>query len=179
MKAELQNKLFKKYPKIFRQKDLSIQQTLMCWGICCGDGWYNIIDNLCSCIQARDIGVEAVQVKEKFGGLRFYVDGSDDYTDGLISMAVSLSYCTCETCGNVGKPNERGWITTLCESCREEENTQRNLKIQESMQLKLPFEEEEEEPEEESEEEEEEEYESEEEDTETFDSEEESEEESG
>ena len=89
MKVELQNKLFEKYPKIFRQKDLPMQQTCMCWGITCGDGWYNIIDTLCSEIQhhleynaERNQGptlVEATQVKEKFGGLRFYYDGGDVY----------------------------------------------------------------------------------------------------
>ena len=51
MKAALQNKLFEKYPEIFAQKDLDKTQTLMCWGISCGDGWYNIIDTLCHSIQ--------------------------------------------------------------------------------------------------------------------------------
>lgn len=47
MKAELQNKLFKRYPKIFIQKDLDMTQTAMCWGIQCGDGWYTLLDCLC------------------------------------------------------------------------------------------------------------------------------------
>ena len=38
MKAELQNKLFEKYPKIFGQKDLPMTQTAMCWGIDCEIG---------------------------------------------------------------------------------------------------------------------------------------------
>lgn len=33
MNIELQEKLFEKYPKIFRQKDLSMNETCMCWGI--------------------------------------------------------------------------------------------------------------------------------------------------
>ena len=83
MKQELQNELFERYPKIFRQKDLSAQQTCMCWGIACGDGWYNLIDTLCHNIQwyaqYSNKTIEAVQVKSKFGGLRFYVEGPAEF----------------------------------------------------------------------------------------------------
>lgn len=59
--------------------------------------------------------VEAVQVKEKFGGLRFYTDCvPDDYIRGLISLAESLSVRTCEVCGAPGKQGGQGWIRTLC-----------------------------------------------------------------
>ena len=51
MQQELQDRLFEKYPRIFSQKDLSPQETCMCFGIACGDGWYDIIDTLCHCIQ--------------------------------------------------------------------------------------------------------------------------------
>jgi len=58
------------------------------------------------------------QIKEKFGGLRFYYSGGDDYIDGMVSMAESMSYTICESCGtteNVG--NTKGWIYTCCKSC--------------------------------------------------------------
>lgn len=51
MKQELQDNLYKKYPKLFGQKDLPMQQTAMCWGICVGDGWYRIIEKACGLIQ--------------------------------------------------------------------------------------------------------------------------------
>ena len=51
MNQELQKKLFEKYPEIFVQKDYTIQQSAMPFGIECGDGWYNIIDTLCWHIQ--------------------------------------------------------------------------------------------------------------------------------
>ena len=133
MKKELQNKLFKKYPKIFRQKDMSERETAMCWGITCGDGWYTLLDELCNSIDNRLRNVnrnrvegdklicEAVQVKEKFGGLCFYTCGGDDYIDGLIHMAESMSYRICSKCSNQTKPQKnRGWIYTLCENCRSE-----------------------------------------------------------
>ena len=59
--------------------------------------------------------VVAVQVKEKFGGLRFYYEGGDEYINGLSAMAESMSYVTCETCGKPGKSTSDGWIRTLCE----------------------------------------------------------------
>ena len=60
----------------------------------------------------------ASQVKEKFGGLRFYTNGYTDVIQGMISMAESMSYRTCEVCGNPGRSNNYGWISTLCDTHR-------------------------------------------------------------
>lgn len=152
MKKELQDELFKKYPKIFRQKDLSKQETAMCWGISCGDGWYDLINELCCTIQNRvnnvnrqkryklehstdevtpedkeDLVCEAVQVKEKFGGLRFYIYGGDDYIDGAIHLAESLSHQTCSECGckRDSQESDRGWIYSMCLSCQDEHLSRR------------------------------------------------------
>jgi len=133
VKAELQNKLYEKYPKIFVQKDMDKTQTAMCWGISCGDGWYTLIDELCANIQNRmtnfdrnkpeedHMVCQAVQVKEKFGGLCFYIYGGDDYISGMISLAESMSYHVCTECSNPSEKqdNNRGWIYTLCNSCKE------------------------------------------------------------
>jgi len=130
MKKELQDKLFEKYPLIFRQKDLPKQETAMCWGIACGDGWYILLYELCNSIDNRLRNVnrgkpedeklicEAVQVKEKFGGLRFYIFGGDDYINGLVDLAESMSYRICSKCGNQRTPQKnRGWVYSLCDSC--------------------------------------------------------------
>lgn len=58
--------------------------------------------------------VVAAQVKEKFGGLRFYVDGGDDEIYAMISFAEAMSYRMCEECGSPGTTGGRGWIRTLC-----------------------------------------------------------------
>lgn len=58
--------------------------------------------------------VVAVQVKEKFGGLRFYYNGGDEYIDGLAQMAEMMSERVCEDCGNKGKLYQQGWHRTLC-----------------------------------------------------------------
>jgi len=127
MKRELQDELFRKYPKIFRQKDLPMTQTCMCWGIDCGDGWYWLIDRLCAAIQNHiDHGegkieqVEAAQVKEKFGTLRFYVDGGDELVSSIISYSEYLSGSICEVCGATdgASTNRQGWMKTLCTGCR-------------------------------------------------------------
>ena len=132
MKEELDKKLCEKYPKIFKNRNGSMQETCMCWGFSHDDGWYDIIDSLCASIQNhinnkryqfREMSQEdfdeehqvvAAQVKEKFGGLRFYVDGGDDWVYGAISMAESISYRTCEVCGAPGKTRGTGWIRTTC-----------------------------------------------------------------
>lgn len=53
MKQELQQKLYKKYPELFGQRKLSQMQSAMFWGIETGDGWYDIIDNMCLLIQSH------------------------------------------------------------------------------------------------------------------------------
>lgn len=60
----------------------------------------------------------AVQVKEKFGGLRFYMTSETTEMSDFIRVAENISYKTCEICGKDGEPSEAGWITTLCENCR-------------------------------------------------------------
>lgn len=135
MREELDQLLVQKYPKIFRDRNRSERETLMCWGFCHGDGWFDIIERVCSSIQHhvdwkrrnhpelsdeefdQEHQVVAVQVKEKFGGLRFYVDGADDYVRGVIEMAESMSYRTCEDCGDKACKRPGGWIRTLCDKC--------------------------------------------------------------
>lgn len=56
----------------------------------------------------------AVQVKEKFGGLRFYVEKSNQQAQNYITFAESMSYRTCEVCGKPGNLYTDGWHTVLC-----------------------------------------------------------------
>jgi len=76
MKKELELKLVEKYPLIFRDYGGDMRKTCMHWGLACGDGWYDLLETLCknldSITKNKDVEVIADQVKEKFGGLRFY-----------------------------------------------------------------------------------------------------------
>ena len=57
----------------------------------------------------------AFQVKEKMGGLRFYIDGSTDKHQNYISFAESMSVRTCEQCGAPGECRGRSWLYTACD----------------------------------------------------------------
>jgi hypothetical protein len=58
-------------------------------------------------------------VKEKFGGLRFYMTCDTDEIFNLIQEAEALSYKTCEVCGKPGEERPSSWIHTLCDYCHE------------------------------------------------------------
>ena len=88
------------------------------WGFECNDGWFSLIESLCRTVKRYEGKVQIIQVKEKFGGLRFYVSGGDEFLRGAITFAENFSYKVCEDCGSEGAPNDEGWISTLCGPCR-------------------------------------------------------------
>jgi hypothetical protein len=121
MTPELEEKLYAKYPKI-------LVENAGFYGRGCplgiGDGWYYLLDTLCRHLQwltdKKDMPqVTATQIKEKFGGLRFYIGGASDIQHELISFTESLSYHICEQCGNPGEKRMGGWIKVLCDVCLE------------------------------------------------------------
>ena len=186
MRKELDEKLCADYPEMFRDRHGDVTTTAMCWGFDCGDGWYNIIDALCSQIynhvenhnrnakwnrehnaireaalagnwqpfdddfnkmygrEYNDYWTEekrnglyekqkqrileseprkytedmrypvVTQVKEKFGTLRFYMDGYDERISAYEEFAEAMSARTCEECGCPGKLRTEGWYRTLC-----------------------------------------------------------------
>jgi len=120
MKRKLDKQLCAKYPKLFRDRNAPINETCMYWGgFECGDGWYNIINQLCGNIQnhidwKHIPQVVVTQVKEKFGTLRFYYSSGDDVIDGMVRMAEAMSAVTCEECGSPGEQRSDGWVRTLC-----------------------------------------------------------------
>jgi len=185
MRQELDKLLCEKYPKMMVNRNLPMTETCMCWGFDCGDGWYNILNQLMGNIQhhidwkekqrvdaikynemaaqakagnfelfeedmkalpndeykekrlaeivAGDFRTvpEAIpqvtldQVKEKFGTLRFYYSGGDDYISGMVTLAEAMSGTTCEGCGNPGERRGGGWVHTYCEPCETKRETER------------------------------------------------------
>jgi len=63
--------------------------------------------------------VVATQVKDKFGALRFYYNGGDDYISGMVTLAENLSQRTCDICGAPGQEREGPWIVTRCDAHKE------------------------------------------------------------
>ena len=127
MNRELQTQLFKKYPKIFQDRTKSPKETCMCFGLEIGDGWYWLIDRLCEVLQWNvdendEPQIVASQVKEKFGGLRFYVNGATEKQYAQISLAEHMSYHICFNCGSTKNIRQTaiGWVVTLCEDCMKE-----------------------------------------------------------
>lgn len=105
--------LMQKYP--FFQKLSSID---------CGEGWYELIKNLCAELERLTLGpnFQVVQVKEKNGALRFYVqnvpDGKKKMVYKLIQEAENRSLLTCELCGKPGRLIiKKLLLKTRCPSC--------------------------------------------------------------
>jgi len=67
----------------------------------------------------------AVQVKEKFGGLRFYVGRATEEHYNYIRFAESMSYKTCEVCGSPGELYTDGWHTVLCDTHAKEQHREK------------------------------------------------------
>lgn len=58
--------------------------------------------------------VKIGQIKEKFGHIRFYIDGGDSKVHGMIQFAEYLCSKTCEVSGDKGELCVRGsWFKTL------------------------------------------------------------------
>ena len=110
-------------------------------GVECGEGWkclYEPLIDLC-----KLYGITILQIKEKFGGLRFYVTGGEKDLDKLIWAAELESYHICEDCGSHGKekwdaeqrkyvpnvstgPSETSsWIRSICVECRKKWDVKR------------------------------------------------------
>jgi len=117
-----EHELKTKYPDLFDGKDI---------GLWVDRGWQPIIHALCRQIDAwvkfvnndpkrTPINVTIDQIKEKFGGLRFYYSGGDEYISGMVQMAEVWAGTTCEVCGEPGKQRSGGWIKTLCDKHDEE-----------------------------------------------------------
>lgn len=101
-------------------------------GFSAGIGWFEIIRELCaeiekliSALPYKDHNFQVAQVKEKFGGLRFYVDFTldDDVREKIynfINEAERKCSNTCESCGAPGILRDGGWMRTLCDNCEDD-----------------------------------------------------------
>jgi len=149
MRSELQQKLLKEYShffdvgnrKIYTGENVVMDEVFellnqkeivlpIQFGFECDDGWYMLLEQLLYNIEwhldpepwprKERMPFTINQIKEKFGGLRFYYTGGDEFIHGMVTFAESLSYHICERCGSTKNVTQtEGWITTLCENCKE------------------------------------------------------------
>lgn len=118
----LDDRLVTECPNLYRDRYASPQVTCMCWGFP-GNGWFNLIYDLSVRLEELILKLpedkrehcKAAQVKEKFGTLRFYLDGGTKEMYTLIHEAEELSGSICEECGEPGKRQGKGWIKTVCD----------------------------------------------------------------
>jgi len=87
---------------------------------CIGNGWLGIVKSLIEDLIQLGWDKQICQVKQKFWGLRFYINEGSDGIHKRITEAESKSYEVCEKCGEPGKSISGGWIVTLCEAHAEE-----------------------------------------------------------
>ena len=80
---------------------------------CVGPGWAELVGEIYDKLPPD---AHILQIKEKFGGLRFYVDSNTELLDFIDDMEAK-SLTICEKCGKPGKPRRGGWIITLCDEC--------------------------------------------------------------
>lgn len=125
MNAENDAKLCEAFPLLYADRHGDPHHTLMCWGFCCGDGWFTLLWGLSEELEAliREQPeadqrlICAMQVKEKFGGLRFYMKASTPAMNEAIARAEDKSRSICEDCGDPvtgGPVNVRGLVSTVC-----------------------------------------------------------------
>lgn len=62
------------------------------------------------------------QIKEKFGGLRFYTNWTTPEINEVINKYENISYSTCICCGAPAKWITKGWISPFCDKCKPDEN---------------------------------------------------------
>lgn len=127
--------LFNKYPELCEYGLLTKEkcQQLISWnGIECEYGWYDIINETLFeinkyCKQNKILNkVRVCQIKEKFGGLRIYIDYDKSIwntrhsyiINEYIMKAEDKAIITCEFCGKPGKLNEKDYWITLCWKCK-------------------------------------------------------------
>jgi hypothetical protein len=125
MTPELDKKLVEDFPILYQSRYGDMRTTAMVWGFP-GDGWEPIIRKLSEKIENYnrehlDSPVVAVQCKEKFAALRFYVSHYPTEVEEWIEEAERESEDTCEFCGKAGRiRRDLGWLLTLCDKCHKE-----------------------------------------------------------
>lgn len=122
MQDKLQTALLADFPQLYQNEHLRKNGYFSV-----GDGWEPIIRKLSEKVFAEYLTLSSeqqaqwcvIQVKEKFGGLRYYYDGVS--TEGMahaIDEAEKEAYRTCEVCGAPGtNANVCNWTLTLCHQC--------------------------------------------------------------
>ena len=119
----LENGYFSDRPKIKSNGFLEIS-----------NGWFGLVKELIEDCIALGWDKQICQIKEKFGGLRFYINSAPEEVFKRIREAEDKSFTTCEVTGNPGQlRTDIGWYRTLCEEEYEKIKKEKNGGIQQTI----------------------------------------------
>jgi len=107
MSPDLERRLVETYPKLFSGYGAPPDKLPMAFGFECDDGWFDLLDSLCAQLTMLKSGAEdseplpltALQVKEKYGTVRFYLGACTAEALILVDFAEAMSAKICEACG--------------------------------------------------------------------------------
>lgn len=153
MRDELELKLAERFPFMRWAEDWQVRwengKIPSVFGCEIGDGWYELMVDLCTEITAAykrsgaPVDIVVDQVKEKWGGLRFYyhipdhsgessvfsITGMESLQDAggesplqveiseIVRKYEEMSFAICEDCGKQGTRRKLGYVCTLCDEC--------------------------------------------------------------
>ena len=91
-----------------------------------GNGWFGLVKELIEKCIALGWNKQTCQIKEKFGGLRFYINSASDEVFEAINEAEEKSYKVCEVTGRPGElRRDIGWYRTLSDEIYEQEKNKK------------------------------------------------------
>jgi hypothetical protein len=108
MRKELEQQFATRWPAWFRDLYGDVTETCLHFGFQHRDGWFDLVWRLCEQIEkvvGEGTPFKVAQVKEKFGGLRFYFEGGNDAIGAIracVGAAAQESFHICEVCGQPG-----------------------------------------------------------------------------
>lgn len=124
MDIEKTEKLWKAFPHLYQGKDMGVRASLIPFGFECNDGWFDLILDLSKKLteliealpESEREHIYAMQVKEKYGELCFYMTSATNEMWDLIEEAEKKSTTICEICGQPGERySHYGWYSTMCD----------------------------------------------------------------
>ena len=154
MNKYLDEYLCKKYPKIFADRNKPMTETCMCWGFDHDNGWFFLIDTLCSSIQhhidnppwvykktfkVRMKRIWDFIVRKLHMPTRFYCDMKDmmelEVIPQVVALQVKSKFSSLRFYYYGGDEEIRGMVSLaeslsykICEECgRMDENVGRNV----------------------------------------------------
>lgn len=125
-RQEFDRHLYGRFPNLMRDLYGDMRETCLVWGVCCGRGWWPIIESCAEKLEALILQLpeeqrpdcRAVQIKEKYGSLRVYMSCQNETMDAAIHEAAEECARICEHCGLPGTLRcVQGWYSVQCQVC--------------------------------------------------------------